>query len=248
MIGTTQDPELRALLAQGALDQAADDAAGDWADGYGIAAPDVARYASVLRPAPDAVLLAMRNLAIQDSLEVVDEDTATLVALLAQAQRPERVLEVGTGIGYLALRLARALPDDCTLTSVEADPILHGRAHAFLERDGVECATELRLGDPFRVLRDHVADAAWELVVLTDPALPRLELLDVIAPHLAADALVVVPWALRGGRVADGHRTWEDAPDVAEQRTLNRCIAIDPRFTDVVLLPVGDGLLLARRR
>lgn len=247
-MASSSEARLRAMLGDEALPNAEDQVAADWAEGYGVVSPDVARYVEVLRGVPDAVVLAMRNVAATEGIELVDQDTVTLLALLARSHRPERVLEVGSGLGYLTLHLARAVPGDCTVTSIEANPTRQEQAHAFLERDQLECATELRLGDPLRVVRERSSKAMWDMVVLPDPTLPRLQIIDTIASRLAPDAIIAVPWALRGGRVADGHRSWEDSPEVDEQRTLNRCIATDPRFTDVTLLPVGDGLLLARRR
>jgi len=223
-------------------------AAGAWADGFGVVAPDVVRYADVLRSVPDPVLLAMRNLADTESVELLDPDAATLIALLARSHRPRQVLEVGTGIGYLTLHLARAVPGDCVLTSIDPDPMRQAQAHAFLERDELtRCATELRLGDPVRVLREGAAHASWDMVVLGSSNVQRLDLLDIVAPRMSPDALLVVPWALRGGRVANSEAAWSGDELVEQQRLLNRYIATDPRFADVVLLPVGDGVLLARR-
>ena len=236
---------LHAALGTGELFD--DAAAAAWADGYGVVAPDVARYVEVLRGVPDPVLLAMLNVAATSDVELIDPDTATLLALHARAQRPLHVLEVGTGIGYLTLQLARAVPDDCTITSFAIDPIRQGQAHAFLARDEVACATELRLGDAVRVLEAEERDEAWDMVVLTDSRDARLDIIDAVTPHMAPGALLAVPWALRGGRVADGEQAWNGNAAVEQQRVLNRCIATDPRFTDVALLPVGDGLLLARR-
>jgi predicted O-methyltransferase YrrM len=250
MSSSSEARRLRAVLGDDEpVAPVEDAAAADWADGYGVVSPDVARYVEVLRGVPDAVVLAMRNVAATQGIELVDPDTATLLALLARSLRPERVLEVGTGLGYLTLHLARAVPGDCTVTSIEADPVRQAQAHAFLERDRFECATELRLGDPMRVLREGSARASWDMVVLPDPALPRMELVDLLAARLAPDGILAIPWALRGGRVADGFRGLDDDfPDIEAQRTLNRYVAIDPRFCDVALLPVGDGLLIARRR
>lgn len=221
---------------------------GAWADGFGVVAPDVARYGEVLRAVPDPVLLAMRNVAAAEELELVDADAATLIALFARLQRPRHVLEVGTGIGYLTVHVARAVPSDCVITSIDSDPMRQAQAHAFLERDElVHCATELRLGEPHRVLREGAAHTSWDMVVLGTNTPDRLDLLDAIAPRMAPDALLVLPWALRGGRVANSEVAWSGDEIVEQQRLLNRCIATDPRFTDVVMMPVGDGLLLARR-
>ncbi len=221
---------------------------GAWADGFGVVAPDVARYAEVLRAVPDPVLLAMRNVAAAEGVGILDPDAATLLALFARSHRPRHLLEVGTGIGYTTIHVARAVPGEAVLTSIDADPIRQAQAHAFLERDELpHCVTELRLGEPHRVLREGAAHTSWDFVVLGDPSMQRIDLLDAIAPRMAPDALLVVPWALRGGRVANSEAAWSGAEDVEQQRLLNRLVATDPRFADVVLLPVGDGLLLARR-
>lgn len=218
-----------------------------WAQGYGVVAPDVARYVEVLRASPDALSLAMQNFAAENDIRLIDPDTATTLSLLTRSHRPRKVLEVGTGIGFLTLHIARSAPSDCTFTSIETDPTSQERAHAFLSHAEHECATELRLGDPLRVLREHVAKDRWDMVVLTAPRSDRLDIVDMVAPRMEPDALLIIPWALRQGLVADNEAAWNGEHTLEEQRLLNRCVATDPRFADVALLPVGDGLLLARR-
>ncbi|MBC7462312.1 MAG: hypothetical protein H7287_13205, partial [Thermoleophilia bacterium] len=89
-----------------------------WADGFGVTAPDVTRYGDALRTLPDAVLLAMRNVAASEGIPMVDADTAALSALLLRALHDGRVVEAGTDIGYLTLHLARALPPSTSIMSV----------------------------------------------------------------------------------------------------------------------------------
>ncbi|MCW2926704.1 MAG: O-methyltransferase family 3 [Thermoleophilia bacterium] len=241
-----EDPEARVGAALGAVED--DGANGPWVEGYGIVSPEVVRYAEVLRETPGAIELAMRNVARSEGIDVIDEDAATLLMLHARALHPRRVLEVGTGIGLLTLHLARAVPEDCTITSIEADPLRQAQAHAFLERETFECAAELRLGDAIGLLHGGESRGEFDMVVLSDPQVPRLGILDEVAGRVATGGLLVVPFALRGGRVAVNEHVWNGDAMVEQQRLLNRRIAMDARFVDVVLLPVGDGLLLARRR
>ncbi len=246
---TGPEARLRDIIGTGPIGDDDGTSAGAWVDGFGVVAPDVARYAEVLRAVPDPVLLAMRNVATAEGVELLDADAATLISLFTRSHRPRHVLEVGTGIGYTTVHLARSVPADCVITSIDSDPIRQAQAHAFLERDElVQCATELRLGEPHRVLREGAGSApSWDMVVLGTTTPDRLDLVDAIAPRMSPDALLVLPWALRGGRVANSEAAWNGDEVVDQQRLLNRCIATDPRFADVVLLPVGDGLLLARR-
>lgn len=249
--GESSEARLRTLL--GDIDSSTDCSSEAWADGFGIVAPDVERYVCVLRAVPDAIILAMRNMAADEGIELLDEGATTLLSLLTRAQRPERVLEIGTGIGYVTVLIARAAPADCTITSVDPDPLRQGHAHAFLERDAVECAVELRLGQPEDVIAGtggrEPATGPWDLVMLTDPELNRQGIVDMVTPFMAEGALLAVPAALRGGRVAytDANLGSAERAEVDAQRALNRSIAADPRFEDVTLVPVGDGLLLARR-
>ncbi|MCW2971807.1 MAG: O-methyltransferase family 3 [Thermoleophilia bacterium] len=225
-----------------------------WVDGFGVTSPDVTRYGDALRTLPDAVLLAMRNVAESEGIPIVDADTAALCALLLRHLEHGRIVEAGTGIGYLTLHLARAIPMGASIMSVEFDPVRQSQAHAFVTRDTPSAVVELRLGDPGRVIERELAGEAGappaliDALVLTDPALPRLDLFDQLANRIKPGGLVLVPHALRGGRVADNAEAWGGDPEVEAQRLLNRVVATDPRFTDALLLPVGDGLLVARRR
>jgi predicted O-methyltransferase YrrM len=206
---------------------------------------DVTRYADVIRALPDALLLATQNLTVDQQLPLIDPDTAQLIATMLRLRHVQHVLEVGAGAGYLTVQLARALDADSTLTSIEEHPIRHGQVHAFLGHAQPACNVELRLGDPERVIRSLDQTHLVDVLVLADPAMDRIALLDAALPLLATDALVFAPFALRGGRVADQLNSW--GSDVEHQRSFNRAIANDVRFTDTQLLPVGDGLLLARR-
>jgi predicted O-methyltransferase YrrM len=222
-----------------------DNAARAWADGYGIVSPDVVRYSDVLSEEPDAIELAMRNLAASSQHTIIDPATATLIGLLTALHHPLRIFEAGAGIGYVTLQMARRAPDDCTIVSVEGDPMLHGHAHAFLERAGASCALELRLGNVHAVLRE--SDESFDMLVLTDARLDRAQLIIDLVPAMAPGGLVVVPRALEGGRVADATQAWGGEARIAQQRRINRIIATSPHLTDVVLVPIGDGLLLARK-
>ena len=242
------DTEARIRELLGTATPPEDHAAEPWLEGYGVTSPDVTRYAEVLREVPDAVVLAMLNVADADeSRPTVDPDTAGLIQHWVYARQPKRVLELGTGVGYLTTMVARAVPADCIISTIEVDPERAAAAHAFFEHEPAHCTVELRLGDPLAMLVDQLVDA-WDLVLLSDPSPSRIDALDLIVPRMTPGALLVVPFALLGGRVADNVTDWGADSVVELQRRMNRQVASDPRLCDPLLLPVGDGLLLARRR
>lgn len=209
----------------------------------------VARYIDVVRPFPDALELAMRSVSEQDELRVVGRDTVAMLALALGARPGTRLLELGTGVGYLTVQLAQQLAPDAVLMSVESDPILHGRAHEFLRHANPPCAVELRLGDAATIAREMHRVGALDAVILTDPTLDRAALCDELISALSPGGLIAVPFALDGGRVAllDPQAPARD-DRASRQRALNRLVSSDARLSQVLLAPIDDGLLLARRR
>jgi predicted O-methyltransferase YrrM len=69
-----------------------------------------------------------------------------LLFMLAQAMRATRILEVGTLGGYSTICLARALPPDGTLVTLEVDPRHAAVARANIERAGLLSRVDLRVG------------------------------------------------------------------------------------------------------
>src|SRR5436309_13864762 len=81
-----------------------------------------------------------------------------LLHLLARTVRARRILEVGTLGGYSTIWLARALPPDGRLTSLEADPNHAEVARANLARAGLAGVVELRLGPALDTLPQLAAE------------------------------------------------------------------------------------------
>jgi predicted O-methyltransferase YrrM len=105
--------------------------------------------------------------ALEDRLaryRILEPETAELLALLVQATNAQRVLEVGTSIGYSTVWLADAVEaTGGTLTSVEIDEQRSRQARANLARAGL--TAELRVEDAGETLRDS-EDESWDLIFL----------------------------------------------------------------------------------
>lgn len=172
-----------------------------------------------------------------------------LLHLLALAQGARRILEVGTLGGYSAIWLARALPADGRLITLEIDPAHAEVARRNLKAAGLEQVAEVRLGraaDSLAALEREGA-APFDLVFI-DADKPG-------NPHYFARALrlsrpgtlIIVDNVVRGGAVADADST---DPSVIGTRRLHDLIAADPRVSATSVQTVGtkgyDGFTLAR--
>lgn len=165
-----------------------------------------------------------------------------LLHLLARAHGSRRILEIGTLGGYSTTWLARALPADGELVTLELDPHHAEVARANLARAGVADRVRVVVGPALETL--PALAGPFDLVFVdadkvNGPAYVRLAL-----PLMPAGGLLVVDNVAR--RAASADRT---DPDVAGTHELLDLLRDEPRLDATVLQTVGakgwDGFALA---
>ncbi len=197
--------------------------------------------------AHDELLLELRRetAALGDiSTMQIGPEQGAFMSLLAAVSGAQRALEIGTFTGYSALCIARGLQTGATLTCLDQSGEWTQIAQRFWQRAGVADRIELRLGDARETLQTLVNEggAPFDFVFIDAYKSDYENYSDVVAPHLAPNALVIFDNMLREGRVAQPPLTH---PDDISIDALNTRLANDPRL-ETVLIPVGDGLLLCR--
>jgi O-methyltransferase len=174
-------------------------------------------------------------------------EQAQLLAFLIELIGARRVLEIGCFTGYGTLAMALAFPSDGRVVTldVNADWAELGRRH--WQAAGVADRVELRLGSAKdsldRLLADGAAGSFDLAYVDADKKLYDFyyeRALELVRPG----GVVAVDNVLWSGRVADPRDTDRQTRSL---RALNAKIHADPRVSPV-LLPIGDGLTLARKR
>lgn len=206
----------------------------------------VSAYLDRLRSKPDRILAEMEARGERERIPVVAPETGQLLALLSTTRRARRVVEVGTAIGVSTLYLARTLPPDGVLVSFEVDEGRRDTARSYLERDGVLDRVDLRLEDA----RPGLAKlpGPFDMAFVDGVKTQYDEYLDLLLPLLGERALLVVDNVLMRGAVARGEGDWEwSDTNIATARAFNERVLSMPEFEGLVL-PVGDGVLVAVRR
>ena len=196
-------------------------------------------YISALFAPEDALLVSLREEADRTGLPpiAVSADEGRLLQVLPTSIGARRVLEVGTLGGYSAIWMARALPDDGELLSIEIEQKHAEFARRYIERAGLSSKVEVRVGRALDVL-PSLDGERFDAVFIDADKEPMPTYLDWALRLTRRGGLVFADNALWAGRVAD--------PDVndaatAAVREFNRRFASDPRI-DGTVLPVGDGL------
>jgi len=171
-----------------------------------------------------------------------------LLYLLARLVGARRILEIGTLGGYSAIWLARALPADGRLITLEADPRHAEVARANIARAGLDGVVEVRLGAALETLPGLAAEGGGPFdLVFIDADKPSNPAYFAWAVDLSrAGGLIVVDNVVRGGAVADAA---SDDPGVRGTRRLFEAMAAEPRVDATAIQTVGakgyDGFALA---
>jgi predicted O-methyltransferase YrrM len=170
-----------------------------------------------------------------------------LLMLLARSIGARAILEVGTLGGYSTIWLARALPADGRLVTVELEPRHAEVARANLARAGVADRVEVRVGRGVDVLAAmEPADGEFDLVFIDADKASNTEYVEHAVRLARPGAMVVVDNVVRDGRVADPAST--DAAVLGTRRMAD-AIERDERLDATVIQTVGgkayDGFLLA---
>lgn len=171
-----------------------------------------------------------------------------LLQLLARLQGARKVLEFGTLGGYSTILLARALPDDGRLISLEANPDYAEVALGNVIAAGLDGIVEIGVGPALEALPalDETGAGPFDLVFIDADKVNTPNYFAWALDHTWPGGLIVADNVVRDGSLADG-----DDPDEATkaQRKLHEMLAEEPRVSATTIQTVGvkgyDGFTIA---
>ncbi|MEE9317658.1 MAG: class I SAM-dependent methyltransferase [Rhodospirillales bacterium] len=177
----------------------------------------------------------------------ISPEQGQFMALLAELISARRYLEIGTFTGYSALAVALALPQDGQVIACDISEEFTALARPYWEEAGVADKIDLRIAPALETLDTLIAEGekgAFDFAFIdadkTNYQGYFQRALDLIRPG----GLIAVDNVLWSGAVVDPARTDDDTEAI---RAFNDRLSDDPRIS-LSLVPIGDGLTLARKR
>jgi len=179
-------------------------------------------------------------------MQIAPEQGA-LMGLLAELIGARRYLEIGTFTGYSSLAVALHLPEDGTVTCCDVSAEWTDVARRYWRAAGVEDRVELRLGAALETLAALRAEGreGWYDFAFVDADKENYSgYYEGVLALVRPGGLLAFDNVFQAGRVVDHHETGSSVEAI---RALNRTLATDKRVT-VAMVPIADGLTLARKR
>ncbi len=175
----------------------------------------------------------------------ISAEQGQFMALLLKLMDAKRYLEVGTFTGYSALVSALAMPDG-EVYALDISEEWTTIARRYWEEAGVADRVHLRLGDANATMKDLLSTetGTFDFIFIDANKVGYQTYIEAAYSLLRSGGLLALDNVLWGGAVVDEE---DNTEDTVALRAVNLAMHIDKRF-DISLVPIGDGLTLARKR
>jgi caffeoyl-CoA O-methyltransferase len=201
---------------------------------------------SVREPEVLARLRAVTASLPQAQMQIGPEQ-GQLMALLAMLLNAKHCIEIGVFTGYSSLAVALALPEDGRILACDVSEEWTAIAQRFWREAGVDHKIELKLQPAVRTLEELLAAGEarrYDFAFIDADKESYDTYYELLLQLLRPGGLIALDNTLWSGHVANPHNRDKDTVAL---RKLNDKLHRDERI-DLSLLPVGDGLTLARKR
>ncbi|SUS07673.1 O-methyltransferase MdmC [uncultured Defluviicoccus sp.] len=185
--------------------------------------------------------------ALPEARMQIAPEQGQFMAMLVRLMNAREILEIGTFTGYSALAMALALPPDGHIVACDVSAEWTAIGRRYWREAGIAERIELRLAPAIETLEALLADGGedrFDFAFIDADKSGYRAYYEACLKLVRPGGLIVVDNTLWDGRVADD--SVQDANTCAI-RAFNAALHDDVRV-DLSLVPIGDGLTLARRR
>ena len=210
-----------------------------------ILSPEIEKYISNHSSAEDAVLYELyreTNLKVMHPRMLSGAAQGKFLQMLAQLTAASRILEIGTYTGYSAICLARGMKTSGELHTIDIKEELYDIAHKYFVKAGLENQITQHTGNALHVIPE--LSGTFDLIFIDADKKNYPLYMDLCLEKLKPGGLLVADNVLWNGKVVE-NPTPTDA-DTQGVIAFNQKIQ-DCKDLENVLLPLRDGLMLARK-
>ena len=165
-----------------------------------------------------------------------------LLSMFSNMIQPKRILEIGTYTGYSALCLAEGLMDNGKLFTLDINEELEDRVRQYFKESEFNDKIRFLIGDAISIIPD--LKEIWDLVFIDADKKNYTTYFDLVISAVKPGGYIIADNVLWSGKVIDDQCNDEDTIAL---RNFNDTLMSDSRL-EVILLPLRDGLMVARKK
>lgn len=167
-----------------------------------------------------------------------------LLEILVTIIKPHRALEIGTFTAYSTICIARGLPTNGMLITIEQNEELENIIHQHLEMGKVKHCVQVIINDALKII-DKFENETFDFIFIDGDKKQYLQYFELCAPKLKRGGLIVVDNTLWGGKVLNTTKKIDTETETIIK--FNKTILNDNNFI-TLMLPLRDGVTLMLKK
>ena len=205
-------------------------------------------YVAGFQKNKDAFIKQMEEHAEQQNVPIMDSDAIEIFLGLLSIQQPSSILEIGSAIGYSAIRMAESLPA-ASITTIERDEKRYSQAVDYIANSGYGSRIQIIEADALDLDMDILSEKMYDALFIDAAKGQYKRFFEKYSPKVKSGGAIYCDNMFMHGMVLQ-----EDVELPRRKRTMIRNIK---EFTGWImahpdyhssLLPVGDGILIANKK
>lgn len=210
-----------------------------------IVPPYITEYLRTKTTHEDEFLHELEAYAEKESVPIVEPETARFLSVMTEIKKPERVLEVGTAIGYSAILIARQMADGGKITTIEYNGDMVKIARENIEKAGFSDAVTVVEADAKEYLSYIEEDEAFDMIFLDGPKAHYIYMLDECVRLLKKGGIIISDNVLYKGMIADDNHVVRRKITIVKRLRRYIDMLMEHPELETSLLPLGDGVTVS---
>lgn len=207
----------------------------------------VEQYLESLRPKREGLTKEIEEYAAENHVPIMEQTSLDVMLQLLSFLKPKRILEIGTAIGYSAIRMAERLPETEILT-VERDEIRYNEAIANIDKAGYSDRITVLYGDAFDLANELKSHGSYQALFIDAAKGQYQRFFDEFYDELEKGGVVFSDNILFRGMVAEEEIEEKRFRSMVKKlRHYNEFLISHPEL-DTTIYPIGDGLAVSQRK
>ena len=185
--------------------------------------------------------------AIADEVPIIRKEMGNLLKVLLQLVQPERILEVGTAVGYSSILMSENMPEKCTITTIENYDKRIPVARNNFKRAGKENVITLIEGDALEVLK--TLEGPYDFIFMDAAKGQYINYLPDIKRILRKGGLLISDNVLQEGEIVQSKYGVTRRNRTIHER-MREYVYMLTHSDEVVttVVPIGDGITLSVKK
>lgn len=185
--------------------------------------------------------------AIADEVPIIRKEMGNLLKVLLQLVQPERILEVGTAVGYSSILMSENMPKDCRIVTIENYDKRIQAACNNIKRAGKEDCIQLIEGDALKVLKE--LEGPYDFIFMDAAKGQYINYLPDILRLMPSGGLLISDNILQEGELVESRYVVTRRDRTIHTRIREYVYELthnDELITSIV--PIGDGITLSVKK